>query len=288
MTVAASQIKLVGTDRSIYVLHWGEYEDKETSAPLLGAAGLDFRELAEDCRRDRYAAADAAGKDFCPFHEGDFINWLVSKGILAEIQATDVWIEIKTDAENAFVPKHWPECPVCSNGRGEREYGEARKSLNRITEFRRCTECRHEWGHVEVANDESKPMLDDDGRDTPGGCVPFSISKACGVEFTTVLRVCERHGWNHGGMAQSKAIVAAHELGFDLTPQNWLGIGTAKAPTLKRLLAELPRDRNYIIGVKRHWLSVVRGEVIDNDTNSGYGRKVMELYEVTAVKAIAA
>jgi hypothetical protein len=49
----------------------------------------------------------------------------------------------------------------------QNEYGECRKSLNRIETFRRCTECRHEWGHAEEANDTRKPMLDDDGRDTP-------------------------------------------------------------------------------------------------------------------------
>ncbi|KND62290.1 hypothetical protein BVER_01744 [Candidatus Burkholderia verschuerenii] len=288
MTVAASQIKLTGTNRSIYLLHWGEYADKATSGPFIGATGLDFSVLAVKYRHDRYAAAEAACKDSCYVDEGDFISWLLSNGTLVSIETTDVYIDIRASLEDPFVPKHWPECPECANGRGEPEYGAVRKSLNRITEFKRCTECGHEWGHTEVANDSTKPMLDDDGRDVQGGCVPFSISKACGVEFSTVLHVCQRHGWSHGGMAQSKAINAARELGFELELRSLKGIGSGKAPTLKRLISELPTDRTYIVGVNGHWLALVRGEIMDNDANTGYGRKVVELYEVKIAKAVAA
>jgi hypothetical protein len=40
--------------------------------------------------------------------------------------------------------------------------------------------------------------------------------------------------------------------------------------------------------VNGHWLALVRGEIMDNDANTGYGRKVVELYEVKTAKAAAA
>ena len=89
-------------------------------------------------------------------------------------------------------------------------------------------------------------------------------------------------------MPQSKAINAARELGFDLELQNLNSIGAANARTLKRLISELPKDRTYIVGVNGHWLALVRGQIMDNDANTGYGRKVVELYEVKTAKAVAA
>lgn len=288
MTITTSAVQLTESGSTVYVLHWGEYEDKTTSGPFLGATGLDFNALVEDYRRDRYAAAEAAKEDYCSLDEGNFSRWLVAKGIFSPIETTDIHVEIRTSYDNAYVPKHWPECPECGEGRGEQEYGEVRRSLNRIMAFRRCTEYRHEWAHVEVPNNSRLPMLDDDGRDTLGGCVPFAISKACGIDFAQVLKVCEKHGWSRSGMAQSKAVIAARELGFELVWQSRSGIGTSNAPTLKRLIAELPHDRNYVVGVKDHWLALVGGLIVDNDTSSGPARKVLELYEVKNAQAFAA
>lgn len=284
MTIEATQVRLAEGGSSIYVLSWGQYEDKETSGPFLGVAGLDFVTLAEEYQRDRYAAADAAGQDDCWLNERDFTSWMLDKGTLTRIESQDVYLD---SFSGSFVPTHWPECPECGKGRGQPEYGNVRRSLNRMTAYRCCTECRHTWGHTEVANNESMPMLEDDGRETPSGCVPFAISKACGLPFSEVLPACERHGWDHNGLAQSKAVIAARELGFDLVEQQLNGLGTAKAPTLKRLLAALPHDRNYVVGVKRHWLAIVSGVIVDNVTNSGSGRKVLELYEVRRAQAVA-
>lgn len=278
MTIAMSQVRLTEAGSSIYVLSWGEYDSKQDSGPLLGASDLDFAVLADEYRHDRYAAADAAGEDNCWLDEGDFTAWLLDKGKLRPIETQSVRLE---PFSHDFVPTHWPACPECGSGRGEPGFENPRDSLNRVTAYRRCTECRHSWGHVEVANNPRFPMLEDDGRDHEGGCVPFAISKACGLAFFDVLEVCQRHGWsNRHGMATAKAVIAAGELGFALIQQNRSGVGTANAPTLKRLLADLPRDRNYIAGVKGHWLALVRGVIVDNDTNSGPGKKVLELYEV--------
>jgi len=126
-------------------------------------------------------------------------------------------------------------------------------------------------------------MLDDDGRDTRGACVPFAISKACRLDFAMVMQVCTNHGWSDTGMAPTNAIVAARELGFNLTWKGWSGVGTSNAPTLKRLLSDLVPGRNYIAGVKGHWLAIVDGQIVDNDSKSGLGCKVHELYEVSRV-----
>lgn len=274
--------------KALYMLYWGESYERGSSGPFHGAAGLDFVALAGSYRKARYAAAEAKQEDYCMLGEDDFVGWLVETGILSPIETKNVGIEIRTTSDNAYVPKHWPECPECSTGRGDKEYGEVRRSLNRVNTFRRCTECQHEWGHTEEANNSTLPMSDDDGRDTPGACVPFAISKACGLDFAMVMRVCVNHGWKNTGMAQTNAIVAARELGFALSWKNLAGVGTSKAPTLKRLLPMLAPRRNYIAGVKGHWLAIVDGQIVDNDTNSGLGRKVQELYEINLVQAAAA
>lgn len=288
MEISTSSIHPARGDKTLYMLYWGESYERDSSGPYHGAAGLDFAALAESYRKERYAAAEAAKEDYCMLGEGDFTRWLVNKGIFSPVETANVEIEIRTSSENAYVPKHWPECPACGSGRGEQEYGEVKNSLNRVKTFRRCTECRHEWAHAEEANDSSRPMLDDDGRDTPGACVPFAISKACGLDFATVLKVCASHGWSDDGMQQEHAVVAARELGFDLIWQSRAGFWTSEAPTLKRLLAELPLGRNYVVGLKGHWLAIVDGQVVDNETNSGLGRKVQELYEVRVAQAAAA
>lgn len=272
----------------MYMLSWGDSYERSSSGPFAGAAGLDFAALAETYRKERHAAAEVKQEDYCYLGEGDFSSWLIERGILAPVECTSAEIEIRTSSENAYVPKHWPECPACCSGRGEQNYGSVRRSLNRVETFRRCTECRHEWGHTEEANDATRPMLDDDGRDTPGACVPFAISKACGLDFTLVKQVCAEHGWSEAGMSQDKAVVAARVLGYELAWKSWAGVWTASAPTLKRLLPILPTGRNYIVGVKDHWLAIVDGQIVDNDTNSGTGRKVHELYEVSLVRAAAA
>jgi hypothetical protein len=261
------------------MLYSGEHYERQTDGPYLGAMGLDFAALSDNYRRDRYADAEASKENHCFLSDSDFLLWLLETRVLTPIETVCADIDI-AKLNNSYVPKHWPECPECNCGRGELEYGAVRRSLNRVAAFRRCTECRHEWAHQEMANVASLPMLEDDGRDTAGGCVPFAISKACGVDWNLALTTCAKHGWNSGGMRPDKAIVAARELGFDLLLQNRRNMGGSGALTLKRLIADLPRDRNYIVAVKDHWVAVVGGVIVDNDTDSGPGRKVLEFYEV--------
>lgn len=270
-----------GSD-TLYMLYWGDYE-RETLGPYRGAAGLDFVALAARYRVARYAEAEAKQEDYCMLGESDFAQWLVQTGILGQVETTGVEVDLSSEISDAYVPKHWPLCPTCQTGRGESAYGKNRPSLNRVTHFHRCTECHHEWGHAEIASNTRLPMLDDDGRDTPGACVPYAISKACGLAFAPVLQVCARHGWSHTGMAQTHAIAAARELGFELAWTSTPG-GGRSAPTLKQLLKSCAPGRNYIVGVKGHWLAIVGGQVVDNDTQSGLGRKVLELYEVRRVQ----
>jgi len=287
VTLTTSPTEFTQSGKRLYMLYQGNYE-RNSYGPYIGDSGLDFAALSAVFRSESYALAEAKADDYCSLYESDFPAWLVAKGILSPVETTGIEISVSTSGGDAYVPKHWPVCPDCGNGRGDPQYGDARKSLNRIKTYKRCTECGHEWGHTEVANDTSKPMLDDDGRDTPGACVPFALAKACGIEFATVLDVCARHGWSGTGMAQTNAIFAARELGFSLAWVNLVSAKTPSAPTLKRLLPELNDGRNYVAGVKGHWLAIVDGQIMDNDANTGLGRKVLELYEVRMVQAMAA
>lgn len=285
MNSTTSATPLVQSGSALYMFHYGEYEDRTTCGPYIGASGLDFDALKEDYRRDRYAEAEAAQEDCCSLDEGGFVTWLRAKGLISPVETSDVHLEVRTSFDSAYVPKHWPECPECRTGRGEQEYGNVRRSLNRIVSYRRCTECRHEWGHEDVPNNSREPMLDDDGRDTDGGCVPFAISKACGLPWETVQAVCREHGWTHHGMRTDYAMVAARKMGFEITLKRQWGPGAFGQPTIKRLLGELPHGRNYIVGVKDHWIAIVGGRIVDNETNSSPARKVLELYEVSSVRA---
>lgn len=287
MEISTSKVQIAEPGTAIYMLHWGEHYERRSSGPYLGVPGLDFTALTDDYRRSRYAAAEAAQEDHCSLDEGDFQKWLVEKGILAPMEATDADIELRAYG-NEYVPKHWPECPECRNGRGEQEYGDVRRSLNRITAYRRCIECRHEWGHHEVANNSNQPMLDDDGRDTEGGCVPFALSKACGIDWKAVKQVCAKYGWSNNGMhTPHNAALAARELGYELVscPVPRKGLNH---PTLKQVASQLGSGRNYIIGIREHWLALVNGRIVDNDNDSGMTSRVLEIYEVRKSQAIAA
>lgn len=272
----------------LYTLGWGEYYERQGSGPFIGAPGLDFVALSADYRRERYAEANAAKKDECWLSEGDFSGWLIQKGILRPVECTDVELEIRTSSEEAYVPLHWPECPECQEGRGEKDYGDVRRSLNRIVGFRRCTTCRHEWGHADEPNNVTLPMLADDGRDTEGGCVPFAISKACGVEWETVKAVCAKHGWSKNGMhTPHNAAIAMRELGYELVSRRLPQKGL-KPPTLKFVARELGSACNFIIGTRGHWLALVDGCIVDNDNDTGMSTHVVEVFEVRKSQAIAA
>ncbi len=289
MPISTTQIQLTQDGDTIYTLHWGDHEDKVILGPYLGKSGIDFYSLSADYRRERYSEKEAAMEDYCMLSEDDFVDWLLEKEILQVVASTDIDVCLSSSCNDAYVPKHWPECPECGHGRGRMEYGTVRKSLNRLETFRRCTDCSFEWNFVDIANNSNKPTLDDDGRDTPGGCVPFSISKACGIDFGTVLTVCKKYGWNPAnGMYSNHALVAARELGYELKWLGQFGTDSQKPPTLKQVIASLHEDRNYVIGVKNHWLAFVKGCVVDTDSAISLARRVIEIYEVRRTQAQAA
>jgi|GEM_PF-6544881 len=288
MPITASAVHIAPAGKSMYMLNWGEHYERRSDGPFIGDTGLDFSSLVEQCRRDRYAAANEAKEDYCSLDESYFASWLVSKGFLFPVDVANVEVVINTSFDNAYVPLHWPTCPECRDGRGEKEYGDVRRSLNRVTAFRRCTECRHEWDHAEVPNVSSQPMLDDDGRDTEGGCVPFAISKACGVDWDTTKSVCAKHGWSKNGMnTPHNAALAARELGYELVSRS-VPRKSLSYPTLKQVALQLGVGRNYIIGIRGHWLALVNGRILDNDNNSGMTSQVFEVYEVRTSQAIVA
>lgn len=282
MDAIESTLVNVPTGMTVYMLNWGDSYERQSEGPYVGKIGLDFHLLSEEYRSETYAQHEAALADWCYLSEGDFAKWLVVKGVLHPVASISVELSVPRGPDAAYVPTHWPECPMCRQGRGEKDYGEPRRSLNRIPVFYRCTECRHEWAHGEEPVIDGSPMLEDDGRDAEGGCVPFAISQACGLAFQQVADVCRTHGWDKTtGMQQSHAVLAAREMGFDLVSQRRHGVGSDSPPTIKQLLSCLARGKNYILGVRGHWLAVVDGRVVDNDTNSGLGRRVIELYEVS-------
>lgn len=279
-TPATASVQLQ-TGQALYMLSSGGYESSK-NGPYLGNSGLDFDALATAFRKDRHAQAEASAADYVFLGEEDFLAWLLDKNILTSVKTTQVNLPRLESDDQPYCPKHWPACPACNDGRGDPCIGTTRKSLNRIEVFNRCIKCAHEWGHTDEAFDSTMPMLEDDGRDTIGGCAPFAISKACALDFKTVLDACTRHGWNpQEGIAADNAIAAARELGFVLTPSKRTDVGGSAATTLKRLLAELPRDRNFVAGTTGHWLAIVAGDVVDNDSATGLGNKVRELYEAT-------
>lgn len=129
-------MELAPSGKRLYMLRWGDYE-RSSSGPYLGDTCLDFAALAKAYRQESYAQAEAKEEDYCPVDEDGFATWLVDKGLLSPVETENV--DINTSSDSAYLPKHWPVCPVCGDGRGEKEYGECRKSLNRINTFRRCT-----------------------------------------------------------------------------------------------------------------------------------------------------
>lgn len=264
---------------ALYMLGWGDYE-RSNEGPFLGSATLDFKALAELYRNERYAEKEAAGEDECWLNETDFCTWLTEKEYLSPVTTKSVELYISSTDGKQYVPKHWPECPECRPGRGKKDYGRCRESLNRIEVFYRCSNCSTTWGHHDEPNDEKKPMLEDDGRDTEGGCVPFSISKTCGIAFSTVLEVCRRYGWDSQGMNTGEAAKAMKSLGFTLVNVPLPGTGSKRKHTLRAVVAALHPGRTYILEVKSHWLSYVRGELVDNDRPTGLSTHVHYLYEV--------
>lgn len=238
---------------SLYMINgqWG---------PYTGAPGLDLHMLGEKYRAECYAKAEATGEDFCFVTESGFVDWLVENQILTTVATEQLDFEISTSGEHAYVPKHWPLCPVCEQGRGDDEMqsGTVRYSLNRVQFCRVCTACGHKWEIRDEPYHDGQPMLDDDGRCVDSGCVPYAISQVSGIDFDTVLEACRHAGWREGvGLAEDRAIDVAHGLGLRLS--HGLMRGAGKALTLRRFMDTADLNATYLVSTGGHWLAVVNG-----------------------------
>ena len=160
---------------TIYMLDDNEY-GSTAWGPYLGASGIDFKALGAEYRAFRYAEEEAKESDFCSVDVSGFVGWLIQKSILQPMNTVTVDIEISTDGDAAYVPRHWPLCPACEEGRGEPKRGEVKYTLNAVEAYRECTECGHEWDQHLEQWCYNKPMVADDGRCTQGGCVPYSMA----------------------------------------------------------------------------------------------------------------
>lgn len=229
-----------------------------SSAPLLGSSGLDISSFIETYRLEQFQLAEAQQKDYCFISDDGFAEWMVEKGILTWQVTTVVQVNVNASAVK-YVPKHWPSCPECQEGRGDYEQGRILRELNRVDYHRKCTSCGHTWGHHDAPYLRDSPMLEDDGRCTPDGCVPYAISQAGGLPFEAVLRACQDFGWREdGGMESGKALAAATLLGLEMRSVSFPA--ERGLLTLKKLIHRLDPLRDYIVATNGHWLAVVKGE----------------------------
>jgi hypothetical protein len=135
--------------------------------------------------------------------------------------------------------------------------------------FSRCTACGREWGHRDEPQISSKPMLENDGRDTEGGCVPYAISKATGLPIKEVQNICRSHGWNAGGMHEADAIRALKEMGFDAVPGSMSIFPNGGRKSLAKFRANAHPSHTYIVSIDEHWLTIVQGQNMDNRDSGG-------------------
>lgn len=275
------------TVKIIYMLEHGEYPT-ETCGPLLGAPDLDFSALKAEYRTERYGAAEAKGEDWCFVDASSFIDWLVMRGTLVRMDSVVVNVDIDTSGENRYAPRHWPLCPACEEGRGEDRTGDVRHALNAVQHYRCCTACAHIWDHRWKQWCSDRPMLEDDGRYTDSGCVPYAISQAGGLPFAQVADACRRRGWREGrGMRDADGLAVARELGLEVLNGRPSAMAGGDKLTLGRFLRAADPQRRYIVSVRDHWLAVVGGQVRETaDTNMR--TQVMAFWEVRRVPASAA
>lgn len=274
-------------EQVVYMLDENQY-GSSPYGPYIGAPDIDFDALKAEYRALRYAEEEAAGDDFCFVDGSGFAGWLVSRGILKGLDSVTVNIEIDTSGELAYVPKHWPLCPACEEGRGELVNGEVKHALNAVDRFRRCTRCGHEWDHRLEQWCHDKPMIPDDGRYVESGCVPYSLSQVSGVPMSRVLEICRPLGFREGyGMDTSKGLQAARELGLMVTkghlPPAHLAAGKL---TLRRLIDTLSPTKSYLVEVNGHWLAIVNGQNRDQADTSKRS-EVRAFWEVSRVPAAA-
>lgn len=246
--------------------------------PVTGPPGLDLSASATWYRAERYAAAEAAKDDYCFVSDDDFLGWLIEKKVVQPLAHQLLPIVIESTGEHAYVPKHWPLCPECGRGRGEEEMGRVLRGLNRAEWFRKCTECGHAWGHQDLPYMSGKPMLDDDGRYTEGGCVPYTISQVGGLPIAGVLEACRERGWSEGfGMHDQAGLSVARAFGLEVMAVPLDGVRGRL--TLRRVLDRLSAEKNYIIATNCHWLPIVRGENRD-PAETSMRSEVLNCWEV--------
>lgn len=238
-----------------------------TDGPLLGEPGLDLTSLANAFRDHRYAQSAAKGEDYCFVNNSEFVSWLIEKKVLSALPTETLTYQINTHGDHRYVPAHWPLCPSCGVGRGEDEMGQVFHDLNRSEWHRKCTSCNHIWDCRVEPYHSNRPMLDDDGRYIPNGCVPYAISKAGGLALPDVLEVCLRSGWSEiDGMDEQRGIHAAQMLGLKMVPAPFGGVGArmvAGKPTLRKLISAFSPVKSYIIATRGHWLAFVNNAICD-------------------------
>jgi hypothetical protein len=253
-------------DQHVYLLD-GEHGGR-VGGPYLGAAGLDMRKLALDFVRESHHEHEARGEDYCAIYDSDFCEWAIKRGIFQPLEHVSATVDLHAVGMPRYVPKHWPECPSCHEGRGDDSPGAVQHDLNRWEWFRRCTECGYEWGHRVIPHNSSRPMLEDDGRYIDSVCVPYSLSQVGGLHIDAVLPVCRQHGWHERkGMDTDAAIVAARVLGIGL--EAYPLPRSSGRVTLSKVVNWLPRTGSFVIELNGHWLSVVNGENRDQAATHG-------------------
>jgi len=244
-------------------------EDGTAYGQFFGVPRLDFTTLSVVFRTERFAKAEAAQEDFCFIDDHDFIAWLFERGILSHPPVAPVSVTIRIDdqGKNRYAPKHWPSCPECETGRGQDTSGDVVRQLNRWEWHLTCIECGHIWGHRAEPYDSKKPLIEDDGRMTHNGCVPYSISRVGGLPMESVLEVCRAHGFSEeDGMTEDSGIEVMRALGLSVEPGRLAMV--AGRLTLRRLLNVLSATESYIVATRRHWLAVVHGENCDQADTS--------------------
>jgi hypothetical protein len=252
-------------DKVLYMFR--DMDGRDLSGPLWGKPGLDIDALAATFRAECYATAEAEKKDWCFISESDFVPWLIARGLVCRAENTPLIVNIATSNEHRYVPRHWPLCPACGKGRGEEEGGEILWAFNRREWFYQCTACLHRWGHHDEPYDGKKPMLNDDGRYTVGGCVPYAISQVGALPFDTVLQACRTKGWTEAdGMFETAGLQVVRDFGLAVKP--FFADDGAARLTVKQLLGSLHSDAMYIVSTRRHWFAVVRGENRDSSDTS--------------------
>ena len=55
MTISATALRLTSDGVHLYMLRWGDHEERAVYGPYVGQAGIDFAALSDQYRRDRYA-----------------------------------------------------------------------------------------------------------------------------------------------------------------------------------------------------------------------------------------